>query len=101
SPALALTVVGAGALLPEPTFSPALKPGDVLDPADLIAGGITVKVTVGSPLYIGGKARLHWDGPSASIAPPLELPIAAVGELSFWVDKTRYVDPNLNGSVNV
>ncbi len=101
SPALALTVVGAGALLPEPTFSPALKPGDILDPADLTAGGITVKVAVGSPLYVGGTARLHWEGSSASIAPPLQLPIAAVGELSFWVDKTRYVDSNLNGSVNV
>ena len=31
----------------------------------------------------------------------MELPISAVGDLSFWVDKTRYVDPNLNGSVNV
>ena len=101
SPALALTVVGAGALLPEPTFSPALKPGDVLDPADLTAGGITVKVAVGSPLYTGGKARLHWNGSAASVAPPLELPIGGVGELSFWVEKTRYVDPNLNGSVNV
>ena len=101
SPALALTVVGVGALLPEPTFSPALKPGDVLDPADLAAGGINVKVTVGSSLYVGGKARLHWEGSSASINPPVELPISAVGDLSFWVDKTRYVDPNLNGSVNV
>ena len=101
SPALALTVTGAGALLPEPTFSPALKPGDVLDPADLAAGGINVKVTVGSSLYVGGKARLHWEGSSASIAPSLELPIAAVGDLSFWVDKTPYVDSNLNGSVNV
>ena len=101
SPALALTVVGVGASLPEPTFSPALKPGDVLDPADLAAGGINVKVTVGSSLYVGGKARLHWEGSSASINPPVELPISAVGDLSFWVDKTRYVDPNLNGSVNV
>ncbi|MBD8733668.1 hypothetical protein, partial [Pseudomonas sp. CFBP 13710] len=101
SPALALTVVGAGASLPAPTFSPALKPGDVLDPADLATGGIYVKVAVGSPLYVGGKARLHWEGSSTSINPPVELPITAVGDLSFWVDKTRYVDPNLNGSVNV
>ena len=101
SPVLALTVTGAGALLPAATFRPALKPGDVLDPADLTAGGITVKFAVSSPLYVGGKARLHWDGSSSSINPPLELPITAVGELSFWIDKARYVDPNLNGTVNV
>jgi len=101
SPVLPLTVAGAGALLPEPTFSPALKLGDVLDPADLVADGIAVKVAVGSSLYIGGNARLHWDGSSSSINPPLELPITAVGEMSFWMDKARYVAPNLNSTVNV
>ena len=85
SPFLALTVTGAGALLPAATFRPALKPGDVLDPADLTVGGITVKFAVSSPLYVGGKARLHWDGSSSSINPPLELPITAVGEMSFWI----------------
>lgn len=89
----------AGAQLPGPIFSLALKRGDVLDPTDLSAGGMTVKVAVNSLSYVGGKARLHWEG--YSISPPLELPITALGELSFWVDKARYVDPNLDGSVHV
>ncbi|MBD8617280.1 hypothetical protein IFT69_26625 [Pseudomonas putida] len=90
----------SGPRLTEPTFGSALKRGDVLNPADLTTGGITVTVKVSSSLYVGGKARLHWEG-SSSTNPLLELPIAAEGDLIFWMDKTRYVDPNLNGSVHV
>lgn len=100
SPRLSLTVSGAATALPAPTFDPPLTGNNVLDPDSLATGGINVLVNVPSTLYVGGKARVYWSGTGAT-KPVMELPIAALGELRFWVERAAYVDPNLNTTVDV
>lgn len=101
APHLSLNVIGSSAALPPPEFDPELAAGDVLDPDSLTTGGINVIVKVLSSQYVPGKAVLHWVGSGASITPPLELPVTTTGERRFWVDKTRFVDPNLDDTVQV